>query len=52
MILLAPVVLLAIGCFVGFLGLSIGGRVSQPMVIAAAVVTGAAMVLMVLAGHA
>lgn len=51
MAVLSPVVLLAIGAFVGFLGLAIGGRSSQPMVIAAAVLTGCSLVLMLLAGH-
>lgn len=51
MTLLSPLVLLAIGTFLGFLGLAIGGRASQALVIVAAVLTGAALLLMVLAGH-
>lgn len=47
-----PTVLLAIGAFLGFLGLTIGGRSSQVLVIVAAVLTGAALLLMILAGHA
>lgn len=52
MTLLSPVLLLAIGVFVGFLGLAIGGRAAQAMVIAAAVLTGVALLLMVMTGHA
>ena len=46
-----PTVLLAIGAFLGFLGLAIGGRSSQALVIVAAVLTGASLLLMLLAGH-
>lgn len=46
-----PTVLLAIGAFLGFLGLAIGGRPSQALVIVAAVLTGASLLLMLLAGH-
>lgn len=52
MTLLTPTVLLAIGAFIGFLGLAIGGRATHALVIVAAVLTGVSLLLMILAGHA
>lgn len=52
MIPLSPLVLLAIGAFLGFVGLALGGRAAQALVIVAAVLTGVALLLMVVAGHA
>jgi hypothetical protein len=52
MTLLSPIVLLAIGAFLGFLGLAIGGRATQALVIVAAVLCGVALLLMILTAHA
>jgi hypothetical protein len=52
MTLLSPLLLLAIGAFLGFLGLAIGGRASRALVIVAAVLTGVSLLFMVVAGHA
>jgi hypothetical protein len=52
MTLLSPVLLLALGAFLGFLGLALGGRASQALVIVAAVLTGISLLFMVVAGHA
>lgn len=52
MTLLSPILFLALGAFLGFLGLALGGRASQALVIVAAVLTGIALLFMIVAGHA
>lgn len=45
-------ILLALAAFVGFLGLAIGGRFTQPAVIVAAVLAGVVLVVDLIAAHA
>ena len=44
-------ILLALAAVIGFLGLAIGGRVAQPAVIVAAVLSGVVLVIDVVAAH-
>lgn len=45
-------ILLALAAFIGFLGLAIGGRFTQPAVIVAAVLAGVVLVVDLIAAHA
>jgi hypothetical protein len=45
-------ILLAAAVFIGFLGLAIGGRVTQPAVIVAAVLAGVVLLIDVVSAHA
>lgn len=45
-------ILLALAVFVGFLGIAIGGRFTQPAVIVAAVLAGVVLVIDLVTAHA
>lgn len=45
-------ILLALAVFIGFLGIAIGGRVTQPAVIVAAVLAGVVLVIDLVTAHA
>lgn len=45
-------ILLALAAVIGFLGIAIGGRITQPAVIVAAVLAGVVLVIDVVAAHA
>lgn len=44
-------ILLALAAFIGFLGLAIGGRVAQPAVIVATVLSGVVLVIDLVTAH-